>query len=66
MCRENYVLSSKLEKCCEGMGGVPLPENASDAEFTQWMQWVRDDDYEHSTLERGNDFKLFNTMTRII
>ncbi|MEK8019727.1 MAG: tetratricopeptide repeat protein, partial [Candidatus Parabeggiatoa sp.] len=28
-------------------GAVPLPEKASDAEFGQWLEWVKAEDYEH-------------------
>ncbi|MEN8221032.1 MAG: serine protease, partial [Pseudomonadota bacterium] len=28
-------------------GAVPLPEKASEAEFGQWLEWVRAEDYEH-------------------
>ena len=28
-------------------GAVPLPEKASEAEFGQWLEWVKEGDYEH-------------------
>ncbi|MEK8021923.1 MAG: trypsin-like peptidase domain-containing protein, partial [Candidatus Parabeggiatoa sp.] len=28
-------------------GAVPLPEKASEAEFGQWLEWVKAEDYEH-------------------
>jgi tetratricopeptide (TPR) repeat protein len=37
----------KLRLSLVKFGAVPLPEKASEAEFGQWLEWVRAEDYEH-------------------
>ncbi|MDM8562896.1 tetratricopeptide repeat protein [Candidatus Marithioploca araucensis] len=38
---------SKLRLSLVPFGAVPLPEKASEAEFGQWLEWVKEEDYEH-------------------